>query len=284
MTKIFNLKITWLPISHAFQPLAITAPQHVMADPPGGSWIIARKEFHDQIVGTLRDNEKALTMLAYYREDPTPFIAFIRNLASAWGALYENKSNTQLIQIITREISRRIRGDNTSALAAAFASFTFTRKQQYERRCDFLTENQLTPNHRINPSQVYAKDKLDTFFQKCLRSAYPPHGKWICESVDIHNLWDYHLRFDPKADNRLPRHEPVVIKSGRLERIIAADQSCIIRDPKTKEIVLIVLRNCVSDSALKWLDDIIGEATSTRRCIRVCAFHPTFTVRITEVF
>jgi hypothetical protein len=108
-------------------------------------------------------------------------------------------------------------------------------------------------------------------------TAYPPFGKWVCETDSIRKLWHYHLRYDPQADKRLPRHEPVVIKASKLDRVIKEDQSCIVRDPITKEIVLIVLRDIVNDmDVLDWLDDAVEEATSTRRNIRVSRFVPYF--------
>ncbi len=93
-----------------------------MPDPPSKSWKIPRKQFHDQIAITLANDNNGLTKLAYYRDDPAPFISYVRDLASKWGALYQNKTDNDIIQIVTREIGRKIRGDNKSHLAEAFAS------------------------------------------------------------------------------------------------------------------------------------------------------------------
>ena len=129
----------------------------------------------------------------------------------------------------------------------------------------------MTKAYRDNPDRmIYDSPLIEKVTMQRLKAAYPLRGKWICESEEIHDLWHYHLCYDPKADNCLPQHEPMVIDEAKLKKTIGAEESCIIRDEKTDGIVLIVIHYFVTDpELLPWMDEIIGEATSTRRYIHV---------------
>lgn len=102
------------------------------------------------------------------------------------------------------------------------------------------------------------------------KKAYPPWGVWPCDDEEILEIWDDHIRFGRQHDRRLKRHPPMLIDESALELVIPADQSCVVVDSKTKEIVLIVLRDFVATKSVReWLSEVVEVACDTRKCIRV---------------
>lgn len=242
----------------------------------------ARFDYHVALTLALAEKSEVQALFANYRTAQEPFVKYLRDLGAEFMGTHADVDDEQLVRMAYREAGRMLATKGKfPALEAAYQAFKIERTAQRNAKRNFLMENDMTRAYRENPDQmIYSSPAVAKISMRRLRVAYPPKGKWVCESEDIHDLWHYHLRYDPKADARLPRHEPVVIDHSKLKKIVAADESCIIRDEKNPDdIVLIVLRDFVTDmDVLPWLDEIIGEATSTRRNIRVGCFVFRYTV------
>lgn len=236
------------------------------------SWSEIRQTFHSLFFHGLITTPDSQLMLANYHNNPTPFITLIRLFAGTWPGLYGDLTDDQIVQVVTREIGRAVKTGQHPDLAAAYVSFKIGHFCARNAKRNFLMENEMSKAYYNKSERIYSSEGLKNLTMRRLHTFYPPRGKWITESKEIHDLWHYHLAFDPKADNRLPRHEPIIIDPKRLMKTVAADESCIIRDEKTGKIVLIVLRSCFDSEVGEWLDSIIEEATDTRRNIRVRFF------------
>lgn len=233
------------------------------------SWSEIRQSFHNLFFYGLATSPDSQLMLANYHNKPSPFITLIRLFAATWPGLYTDLTDDQIVQVVTREIGRCVKTDEYPDLAAAYKSFKIGHYCNRNAKRNFLMENEMTKAYYDKSERIYSSEGVNNFTMPRIKPFYPPRGKWITESEEIHDLWHYHLAFDPKADNRLPRHEPIIIDPKKLRRVVTADESCIIRDEKTDKIVLIVLRCCFDSDIGEWLDNIIEEATDTRRNIRV---------------
>lgn len=137
------------------------------------------------------------------------------------------------------------------------------------RRRNFLVDEKITREWK-NKAGDFILNDIPSYSLPKLKKAFPPRGIWPCDSEDILEIWDEHIRFGKQFDKRLKRHPPMVINEDALQLVIPADQSCVIIDSKTKEIVLIVLRNFVATKSVReWMSEIIAVATDTRKTIRV---------------
>lgn len=230
-----------------------------------------RSEYHAAIRKAAAEDVEVQMKIAQFSAEPEVFINSLKELGAKFGNPLGDISDEKLARMVFREFGRMAMTGKFPALEAAIQVFGVESFAKRNRHRNFLQENDITKAYRENADQlIYESSAVEKVEMEKRPVAYPPLGKWVCDTDSIRKLWHYHLRFDPKADNRLPRHEPIVINERKLDRIIAEDQSCIVRDSTTKEIVLIVLRDIISDmDVLEWLDDIVGEATGTRRNIRV---------------
>lgn len=146
------------------------------------------------------------------------------------------------------------------------------RKAQYSfrnGRRNFLAAEKITREWKDGAGNLIFNN-IPTYSLPKLKKAYPPRGVWPCDSGNILDIWDDHIRFGKQHDKRLKRHPPMVIPESNMDLVIPADQSCVVVDSKTKEIVLIVLRNFVATKSVReWLSEVIAVACDTRKCIRV---------------
>lgn len=232
----------------------------------------ARLDYHNTLRNALAGNPGVQTLLASFRSAQEPFIQYLRGLGAQFMDTHADVEDGELVKMVFREAGRMVTEGDFPALAAAYSAFKIERAVSRNVKRNFLMENDMTKIYRDNVVKlIYESPGVETLYLPKKKVAYPTKGKWVCETKEIHDLWHYHLRYDPKADNRLPRHEPVVISESKLAKVVSASESCIVYDQKNpEEIVLIVLRDVViNPDVLEWLDGNAGEATSTRRNIRV---------------
>ncbi|KAF8837794.1 hypothetical protein BDN67DRAFT_908634 [Paxillus ammoniavirescens] len=103
-----------------------------------------------------------------------------------------------------------------------------------------------------------------------LGAAYPPKGHWWYEVESTRNRWYNHLMFGKQPDKRKPRHLFHHVDSNKLQYQITADQSCMVRDARTKKIIAIVLRNFCPDLAvLAWVNAKVHEILAQKKSIRL---------------
>lgn len=239
-----------------------------------------RSEYHSALRDASATQVAVQTMIAQFWTSPEPLLGFLKDLGARFGNPLADTNDVQIARMAFREFNRMVKEGSFPALRAAIEVFKVESEAKRNRKRNFLVENDMTKAYRENPDRlIYSSEAVEKISMARRAVAYPPLGKWVCETDSIRKLWHYHLRYDPQADKHLPRHEPVVIAESKLDRVIEENQSCIIRDSITNEIVLIVLRDIISDmDVLDWLDDIVGEATSTRRNIRVSRFAMLFII------
>ena len=97
----------------------------------------------------------------------------------------------------------------------------------------------------------------------------PPLGFWICETVEIQNLWEDHLKFAKLADNHKIRHTHMLIEMEKLGYDLPPDKSAIFMDGD--ELIMVVLRNfCSQPDVVKWVDDVVRSGIRIRRSVWVC--------------
>ena len=109
-----------------------------------------------------------------------------------------------------------------------------------------------------------------------LTTPYPVTKQWMCESDVIDEKWRHYLNYDPRAqpDKRRPRQPIFRVDPSHLSLDIGPDQSAIIYDANTGELVMLILRNfCCDPDLLSHIDEIIKQAVDCRKSMRVSHFN-----------
>lgn len=106
-----------------------------------------------------------------------------------------------------------------------------------------------------------------------MEEEYPPQDHDIYETDAAHAIWENHRKTTPFPDKRgdwKPFHK---LNPDCLQYIVDADESVIIRDSETKEIVCMVLRNFSNnrEKLLEWVNRVIIENSEARKSVRVGA-------------
>lgn len=108
---------------------------------------------------------------------------------------------------------------------------------------------------------------------KRLTQAYPPKGWWWFETEKIQRKWSSLLIHGKQADSRKKRHPLLKVEQDKLQHIVRADESVLIRDEATGELALMVVRNfCPNEDVLDWADARVREIVAYKRSIRVRSF------------
>ena len=103
--------------------------------------------------------------------------------------------------------------------------------------------------------------------------AYPPRGHDIYETPEARQTWEDFQAKTPYPDRRggktwKPLHE---LNPENLQHTVKADESVIIRDHSSGELIGVVIRNFSNNNQhlLDWINGIIAENTGARRSVRV---------------
>jgi hypothetical protein len=105
-----------------------------------------------------------------------------------------------------------------------------------------------------------------------LAEEYPPAGYDIYEADETYAIWDKYRKSILYPDRRFgktwkPYHK---LDPNQLQYTVAEDESVIIRDAKTKEIVCTVIRNFANkEKLLEWINSVIIENSDARKSVRV---------------
>lgn len=113
----------------------------------------------------------------------------------------------------------------------------------------------------------------EIFYPK-LQEEYPPHGKDIYEADAVRKIWENYRRTKPLPDKRGNWKKYHKLDPGRLQHIVGENESIIIRDSDSKEIVCMVVRNFSNNEGniLEWINGVIKANTKVRKSIRVSLF------------
>lgn len=104
---------------------------------------------------------------------------------------------------------------------------------------------------------------------------YPPRKHWVAASAASAKQWGRYMATAPLPDKRKTTrrlYAPLVIDKSRLQFVIPADVSCIIKDADTGVVVFAVFRKfCGVLTILRWAKEIVRLANATRKSVRVSA-------------
>lgn len=117
---------------------------------------------------------------------------------------------------------------------------------------------------------------IPTIELKELKKEYPPSGHDIYETAAAQQIWEEYQEMTPYPDSRggrtwKPFHR---LNPRKLQHTVHANQSAIIRDFTTNEIIGVVIRNFSNNNrrVLEWINGIIVENNEIRRSVRVGSF------------
>lgn len=107
------------------------------------------------------------------------------------------------------------------------------------------------------------------------KTPYPPINYWMCESDAIDQKWRDYLKYDPRAqpDRRRKRQPIFRTDPSKLSLDIEADQSAVVCDAQTGELIMLVLRDfCTDPDLLSHIEGVIKQAVECRKSMRVSHF------------
>lgn len=114
---------------------------------------------------------------------------------------------------------------------------------------------------------------VPTIFLKLKKNAYPPHGHNIYETNSAKQIWEQYQQKELYPDRRggktwKPLHK---LDPGSLQYVVQEEESLIVKDKKTQEIIAIVIRHFSGgkEKLLEWINGIIEENTGIHRNVRV---------------
>ncbi|KAI5817839.1 hypothetical protein BZA77DRAFT_308612 [Pyronema omphalodes] len=112
---------------------------------------------------------------------------------------------------------------------------------------------------------------LDELYLPQLETPWPPKDVWVSESPATGPLWKDHLQSVKLHDNRGKRKDVLVIAGDEgWAKVVRADESTIVFDEKSGEIILVVIRRFCGDSeVLKWINSIAAHAVGIKKSIRL---------------
>ena len=109
-----------------------------------------------------------------------------------------------------------------------------------------------------------------------MEEEYPPSGHDIYETDAAHAIWEEHRKTTPYPDPRggrtwKPFHK---LDPDRLQYTVHKDESVIIKDSKSGEIVCVIIRNFSNNKVelLEWINGVIIENNEARKSVRVGTF------------
>ena len=136
------------------------------------------------------------------------------------------------------------------------------------RRSHFSLSVGLTPAAR---GQKLAG--ISTILLKRCQQFYPPRAHDIYEAPATRKIWEDYRASTPYPDPRGGRTwKPLLeLDPNRLQHVVKENQSTIIKDISSHEIIGIVIRNFSNNNKklLSWINEVIAENTGSRRSVRV---------------
>jgi hypothetical protein len=222
------------------------------------------------IFQTIQDSPPLQDILAI-ATSPSKKAFFIAKLLITCPDAFAGRSEPplQLFDILTVWFGKHKDASKFDAVATAFNHRKLIRLDHRNLKLDFIHHIGLNWSPATRDSFLKG---VKTVYLRKLRTPYPVINEWICESDAIDDKWRDYLKHDPRAqpDSRRKRQPIFRIEPSNLSLDIGADQSTIVYDADTGDLILIVLRNFCSDpDLLSHIEGIIKQAVDIRRSIRV---------------
>lgn len=106
-----------------------------------------------------------------------------------------------------------------------------------------------------------------------MKKAYPTPGHDIYETDVVRDIWEEYRAATPYPDGRGGRTWKPFLKldPAHLQHTVGKNESAVIRDKKTGEIIGVVIRNFCGENKrlLEWVNEVVAENTDVRKSVRV---------------
>jgi hypothetical protein len=227
-------------------------------------------------------SDKALVQLLAQSYDPATRVEFARSLRSLllpegrravtnpWEGFMTYCLYVCFLAYILwlRFVCRENIEDIPLLLVVALKKRKALQKPYKHRRTHFADEIGLSP--KTKGSKLAG---IPTVWLNKLKKEYPPHGHDIYETGEAQEIWAKHREtasFPDKRGTWKPFHE---LNPTHLQHVVQGDQSAILRDPKTDELIGLVIQEFSGKAKLlDWINGIIMENNTVRKSIRVGDF------------
>ncbi|KAJ3746576.1 hypothetical protein DFH05DRAFT_1607390 [Lentinula detonsa] len=99
-----------------------------------------------------------------------------------------------------------------------------------------------------------------------LETPYPPCDKWIIEDSEIWGLWEAYITKHKQPDPRVRRRGLHTLDETQLQCNVAPDESVIIFDKDSGELIFAQLRNfCQVPAIVEWVNSVLKKNLSVQR-------------------
>ncbi|KAJ3980303.1 hypothetical protein F5890DRAFT_1419882 [Lentinula detonsa] len=103
-----------------------------------------------------------------------------------------------------------------------------------------------------------------------LETPYPPRDKWIIEDSEIWGLWEAHITKHKQPDPRVRHRGLHTLDETQLQCNVAPDESVIVFDKDSGELIFAQLRNfCQVPAIVEWVDSVLKKNLSVQRNVRM---------------
>jgi hypothetical protein len=239
------------------------------------SHVATRKDHHFTIFQTVEDDSHLLDLLVI-ATSPEQKSFFINRLISSLPDAFSGQSGNHF-QLFTIWFGQYGPESHTS-----FKHISTALKLRHK----FSTENRFQKRHFIHAIGLDTTPAMnETFYSTVdiiylskLAKPYPPKYHWMVESKAIDDQWSYYMKHGKQPDKRLRRYPLFPVDLSKLQRDISPTDDLLIFDKKTKQLVMLVLRNFVGHTPLlTHMGDVIKRGIQYRKSMRVCFVTGLFT-------
>ena len=234
------------------------------------SQISREKAHHLTVFSTIEANSHLLDLLAI-ATTPQSKAFFISALIKVLPGAFADHADQpdQLFIILTTWFGkyRRTHSDQLHAITSAFDIRQDRRLLHRNKKVNFIKEiglnwDSATKQEFLSNIKVISLPRLQT--------PYPPKDHWVVESHAIDVQWREHIEMGKQPDVRQKRYPLFPVQPSQLQLDVGTDESILIYDSISGELVMAVIRNfCQHPDLLTCIDDIIKQSVESRKSIRV---------------